>query len=461
MSEYSTMSMDQLWEEVGTAPQVSRAEIFYELGCRYAAKTNYARAEDLFTQSRDLAQKVGEELLASRASYSLGMIYYNRKQYLEAIDFFQVAADGYQLCGRFSWQGDAIFYLAKCLIEIFDYDGAFQTLDFAAELYESEEFSGEAANVYSAKGNLLGYVGRQEEALECFLRAQDLCAEIEDAAGVARVLDRVAAAQLDLGRTSEAVDNLLQAKNTMDYLVLGAEAIYATRRLGEGYKALKEWKLAITCLSQSAQEYRGIGELTQAALADLYRAQCLVQLGELDEADEIFLKVEAYFSSIKQFRQLGILELSQGTLAKQRNDHSGELAHYLKALEMSRKRCDGWLEAVALIYLAEAYLLRSDFAQAQVHIYSVTMNEIGQQLDLANQIKNVRATLLFHEGNNLAAEMLLLEILSAGKGRTLAEERGKASELLARIREQEGRTDDAERLRASAQELERVMNRSN
>ena len=116
MSESSTKSIDQLWEEAAAANKNQRAEILFELGCRYAAKTNYARAEDFFTQSRDLAQQVGEELLASRASYSLGMVYFNRKQYLYAVDFFQNAADGYQLCGRFSWQGDAIFYLAKSLI---------------------------------------------------------------------------------------------------------------------------------------------------------------------------------------------------------------------------------------------------------------------------------------------------------------------------------------------------------
>lgn len=453
MTDFSTLTIDGLWEEAASANKNYRAEILFELGCRFAAKTNYSRAEALFTESRDLASTVGEELLAGRASYSLGMVYYHRKQYLWAVDFFQNAANSYQMCGRFGWQGDAIFFMSQCLIETFDYSGALQNFDFAIDLYESEEQFGDSANTYLSKGTLLGFMGEQSEALESFQRAQELYAQIEDAVGVSRAINCVASALLDLDRIDEAVELLKQAKNTLEYLEDGVAATHAQHRLGEGYKYQGQWLLAIEELEAATAKFKVLEEPVKAALSDLYLAQCLVQLEETARAETLFVQLEAYFTSILHYRYLGLVELSRAILARKCENPRLELAQFKKALTLSLKHNDEWLENAARISLSEYFVEREDFDKAKGHIDKINIAKIGQQLGFLNRTKNVSAACMLRKQDFLAAELLLLEVLGAGKGKILSEERAKASLLLAQIRESEGRMEDAELLRRSSLKL--------
>ena len=59
MSDLSEMNEDQLWEQAGTQVKSERAEALFELGTRFAAVTNWNRAEDLFLESQTLAFAVG------------------------------------------------------------------------------------------------------------------------------------------------------------------------------------------------------------------------------------------------------------------------------------------------------------------------------------------------------------------------------------------------------------------
>lgn len=453
MTDFSTMTADDLWQESASANKNYRAEILFELGCRQAAKMNYSRAESLFTESRDLASAVGEELLSGRASYSLGMVHYHRKQYLWAVELFQNAANSYQLCGRFSWQGDAIYFMTQCLIEINDYPGALLNFDFAIGLYESEDNFSESARTYLGKGTLLGFMGEQAEALECFERAQELYAQIEDAVGVSRAIDCAASALLDLDRVDEAVVLLEQAKNTLEYVGDSLDATHAKHRLGEGFKYQGQWQRAVVELEAASFEFKAQEEPVKAALSDLYLAQCLVQLDETARAETLYVQLEAYFTSIHHYRYLGLVELSRAVLASRCENPRLELAQFKKALTLSLKHSDQWLENAARIALAECFVEREDFDKAKGHVEKINIAKIGQQLGFLNRTKNVSAACLVGNQEYSAAEPLLLEVLGAGKGKVLSEERAKASLLLAQIREKEGRIEDAEKLRLSSEKL--------
>ena len=91
--------------------------------------------------------------------------------------------------------------------------------------------------------------------------------------------------------------------------------------------------------------------------------------------------------------------------------------------------------------------ISTDIFEAKKILEPIPLEEVGEQKSFANQIKVVRANCLNGQGDSIAAEKVLLEVLNTGDGDVLAEIRGKASLLLADIRESEGRLNDAEQLR--------------
>ena len=346
--------------------------------------------------------------------------------------------------------------MSQCLIETFDYSGALQNFDFAIDLYESEEQFADSANTYLSKGTLLGFMGEQPEALESFQRAQELYAQIEDAAGVSRAIDCVASALLDLDRIDEAVELLKQAKNTLEYLEDSVAATHAQHRLGEGYKYQGQWRLAIEELEAASAKFKVLEEPVKAALSDLYLAQCLVQLEETARAETLYVQLEAYFTSIHHYRYLGLVELSRAILARKCENPRLELAQFKKALTLSLKHNDEWLENAARISLSEYFVEREDFDKAKAHLGKINVAKIGQQLGFLYRLKNVSAACLLGDKEYSVAEPLLLETLGAGTGKVLCEERAKASLLLATIRESEGRIEDAQQLRLTSEKLTQV-----
>ena len=453
MSDLSEMNEDQLWELAGTQLKSERAEALFELGTRFAAVSNWNRAEGLFLEAQTLAFAVGESLLGGRTAYSLGLTYSHLENYDSAADQFQIAADTYQMEGRFAWQGDAIYQLAIALAELDNTEMALLNYQFAADLYDSEELGFHVAKSVSAKGELLGYLGRQSQALEAFQLAREKYAEVNDGFNAAKMLDRIGAALMDLDRVREATEAFQQAKDTMEYLEAGADVTYAKHRLGEGLKTLGEYEKAIEILTESAAEYKAAGEHVRAAQSDLYRGQCFVELERFEEAESLFIKLEAYLRSVDSIRMLGMLEISRATIAKKVENWDLAHEHYEKAFAIARKADDDWLEMASRICIAESFVRREDWESAQETLKWVSVEGIGEQQHFSNRIKVVNASCQLGRGNSLEAEQTLLEVLCAGDGEVIAEIRGNASLLLARIREAEGRTEDAEQLRAKGNAL--------
>ena len=453
MSDLSEFTEDQLWELAGNVEKNERAEALFELGTRFAAASNWSRAEDLFMEAQSLAFEAGEQLLGGRSAYSLGLVYNQLENYDSAADQFQLAANTYQLEGRFSWQGDAIYQLAIACAELDNTETALLNYEFASELYASEDLAFHVAKSLSAKGELLGYLGRQSQALEAFQLSREKYAEVNDGFHAAKMLDRIGAALMDLDRIREAVEAFQQSKDTMVYLEAGPDVTYAKHRLGEGLKTLGEYEKAIEILTESAAEYKAAGEHVRAAQSDLYRGQCLIELDNFAEAESLFAKLEAYLRSVNSVRMLGMLEISRATSAKKLENW--DLAHeqYEKALAIAVRADDDWLEMASRISLAESFVHQEKWELALDTLKPVSIEGIGEQQHFSNRIKVVKGTCLLGLGQVLEAEQTLLEVLSVCEGEVIAEIRGEASLVLASIRESEGRIEDAEQLRAKGNAL--------
>ena len=198
------------------------AELLYTLGLLSLESERLDDAEKYMRKLVDLNQRKGE------AQYYLGRIYENRRQYDEAISWYQQVHGG-------DYQFDARLRIADMFGESGRVDEA---VDYLDAMLKGSQSDGSLVRIYITKGELLRISGRYSEAMEVFSTALEIVPGNNDLlyarALVAERLDRIDMLEADIMVILKTEPDNAHALNALGFTLADR-----TERYQEAYDYLK------------------------------------------------------------------------------------------------------------------------------------------------------------------------------------------------------------------------------
>jgi tetratricopeptide (TPR) repeat protein len=235
---------------------------------------------------------------------------------------------------------------------------------------------------------------------------------------------------------------------------LRQSAARALNVLGIILHARGDWEQARTYFPRALEMALDLGDDDLAGLACLNEGVIANSIGNLREARTLYLESIGSFvrsgnsvNAMKAYSNLGLasVDLREWTDAEVYFGRGIEIGERLSHLpQLARLYCN---RAEPLIRVGEYGRARATLQQAEAAAAAV-----GDRASMAETFR-YRGWLSAAEHDDAAAEAHLRRALQTANDDSLALERGKALQQLARLRQQQGRMDEARLLYVQAQEL--------
>lgn len=263
------------------------------------ARSDVASAQDLLEQMDLLAaNRAGQifEAFVIRARGNLlqvqGKLVEAASSYRAAVVLFAESNDRVELARTAS-------SLVGVLAALGEFEEAMRLAEKARSIFEEENLAVRAARLDVNVGNLHHRLGRLDDALRCYERAASVLVKSEDAEAVAGVLINRSIALMLLYRFNEALDGFNEARaycESHGLPSLSTQSEYNRAYLlyltGDSLAALKGMQAA-------ESEFSSRGDLFHVAQCCLDRAEILMELNVADVAEEVCVRADEIFSSLK------------------------------------------------------------------------------------------------------------------------------------------------------------------
>jgi tetratricopeptide (TPR) repeat protein len=264
--------------------------------------------------------------------------------------------------GNVCGMADATRATARMLRELGRLDEAQEQAELSLELATRAGLPYEAARAVNILGTILYVGGSIHQAREMYESALESARELRED-------ELILAACVNLGVVAN-IRGELRAAFTF-YL----ESIAASVRTGNvqasvwGYNNLgllasdaREWMQADLLFHRALELADELGDATISTTLLLNRAEPLIQVGELDAAEEVLNRAEAMAERIQNVRELAEAARFRGLLARRRGDEAGASAHLAHSLLLATRAGLRLERAEALEQMA---LLHHDAGRAE------------------------------------------------------------------------------------------------
>ena len=415
---------------------------------------NFGRARQLFERYLD-ENPEGDH--ASGAQYALAWTYFKQNRYESAARLFRAFLDSEPAPqSDIPYEQDARLRLADCYYALKRYEDA-------VTIYRRVGGKGTDYALYQA-GEALNYAGRPEEAIRSLRRLID---QYPDSRWRPQALYRIGAVHFQQQNYEEARAAYQQLLESYPDHQRAAEAQYG---IGDSYYNAGSMEEAVQAYRTVLEQYPESSTATEAALSLFF---ALSAAGQADRGDELitsieeatpnvslgdrlrFARAKAAYQSGESKKALGLFQTFVRTssatsllpesyyylgLLYADQDDPTPAKNYLQQLvdqyPDSEVQPEGALRLGDLYMDDEAYQKAADAYQAAAE--SDAIND-----ELRAQARYGQSTALLNLDRNDEARDLLNRILNEGRGGPL---QASARLGLARIYEEEGRTDEALKL---------------
>jgi tetratricopeptide (TPR) repeat protein len=140
-------------------------------------------------------------------------------------------------------------------------------------------------------------LGRPQEAMDTFLQARDLYAEIGAARGLMGITRHIGEAYRDVGQHEQAVRHLLDARQMAASIPDPYNEARCLTSLGQVYLRTTEPSSAVNALSEALQIMARLGAQYEQARIRVLLAEALLGLGEPGQAREHYAEALAIYSA--------------------------------------------------------------------------------------------------------------------------------------------------------------------
>lgn len=188
-----------------------------------------------------------------------------------------------------------------------------------------------------AKGNPLHLLVRNQEALICMKRAEEIYAQLGQPFDVAVMQLNQVAVRREMGEYENAITLYHEARKTCKNIgsLAQRDLILASLEgnIGATYWLMGELTNALNAYDRSYNLFEALpggGQETRMAMIDINRANVLEEMDRFSEAERLYIRARDVFASAGHKQEVARAELSLGVLAYRRGQYQAAL-RYLEA----------------------------------------------------------------------------------------------------------------------------------
>jgi len=257
--------------------QTGAAEAMRNIGISYYIKGDYNQALSYYFDALKIAQKVGYKKGIGRLYNNIASIYSNQGKYPEALENHLKALKIREEIGDKQGIAASLNNIASVYSNQGKYAEALEihwkSLKQKEEIGDKQGIAYSLSNIASVYANQLKY----NEALETHLKALKIREEIGDKQGIAWSLNSVAGIYSNQGKNKESLDYYFKASKIQEEIGDKQGLATASQGLGNSYLALKQYDKALTYELKGLQIAQEMGhkELISGcndALSKIYEA---------------------------------------------------------------------------------------------------------------------------------------------------------------------------------------------
>ena len=226
-----------------------KAEYYVGLGICYGQMGLADSSFMYLAQAKEYAENAGSDIATVKVLMTEGLVYMSMGNYDESLEAYQNAlslTEGHQ---------------ERRMIE------------------SKRKLYGNMAGIYYQLGDL-------ENALDLTTKALDISKQIMDSSSLAYNHLRLALVQVDLGKLTEATDNLNQASGWLTLLGDTTTLVYSENTLGKVFEQQEDLDQALHHYTNALNLARTLGDQEEYALTLLSKANVQVKMGDLSGAEQ-------------------------------------------------------------------------------------------------------------------------------------------------------------------------------
>ncbi|MEH2424681.1 MAG: tetratricopeptide repeat protein [Nostoc sp.] len=307
----------ELYERLGNF--AGKAATLHQLGILYANKGEVDQAIALYNQSLEINERIGNVQTKAATLHCLGMIYANKGEVDQAIALYNQSLEINERIGNVQNKAATLNNLASIYADKGEVDEAIALYNQSLEIKERiGNVQGKAATLHQL-GILYANKGEVDQAIALFNQSLEIFERIGDVQGIAMTVQNLGILYANKGEVDQAIALYNQSLEINERIgnVQGKAA--TLHNLASIYADKGEVDEAIALFNQSLQITERIGDV-QGKAATLHQlASIYADKGEVDEAIALYnqsLEIKERIGNVQgkaaTLNQLGILYASKG-----------------------------------------------------------------------------------------------------------------------------------------------------
>jgi CHAT domain-containing protein/Tfp pilus assembly protein PilF len=426
------------------------------LGAGHFALGDLDRALRYYEQSLELAAAVGDHRTRGNALGNIASVHKGRGDYALAAEYYERALETRARTGDRRGQAADLNNLGLVSEALGDLKGAEAHFRRALNLNREDGRERAAANNLTNLANLATRRCRYQTALDLYRDALAARLETSDRQGEALDRQNLGLLHLSWGDYPAALRSLEASLAILQQLEMPLWAAEVRGDIAAVHEAMGNLEAARSQLTRAMAEAGGDPNLAPSLA--LQRADLSTDMGELEQAAELYRDAESGYARLNDTRGRAEAQTGLGYLLLSREDYDAAEEAFSRALQVHESVGDLRPAAMARVRLGDARFLRGDTAAARntyleaIAAYRSVEDPVGQAV-----AEGALAELDLHSGAAAQAERGYASALARIEGQPVAPVRWhlRLGRGLA-LREQ-GRLDEAvAELRAAAADVEAV-----
>lgn len=278
-----------------------KVQLLLDLG-----RANFSDAPDkslkLAMEARDLARELAYGKGYAQALKSIGLVYYNKGDYIETLEFWHLSMNAFDSLGDKAGVANMMSNLGAVYFNKGDdasaLDNYLKSLKLAEELGDTLRIVTTCINIGAVYSNKKA---TRNKELEYYMRALPLSEMIDDKDAIGTVSVNLGEIFLDRGILDSALYFFQKSLNAFD----GSENLpYTLINMGKVFRLQKDYTKAILFQSQAYDYAKSLDSKNDMALALIALAETYTKKGDQKKALNYYLEAEALSKEIGANYQL-------------------------------------------------------------------------------------------------------------------------------------------------------------
>jgi tetratricopeptide (TPR) repeat protein len=347
-----------------------KAEVFYQLGMLYDNKQDFAEALQWYQKSADIFEEIGNKKGLASTYNALGIMYSNRSDYAESIRWCKRSAKIREEIGDRKGMASTYYQLGITYDALQDYASAFRWYEKSAAIFEEIGDLRGMADTYKQLGITYNKQQNYESAIQWYQKSAKIKLEIGDREGLALTYLNLGIISGQLQHYDEALQ-WYQKSSTISEEIGDRDSLAKTyNNLGGMYNHRQDYMAAIQWYKRSADIFEEISN--KKNLAHTYQQLGMTYFNLKDYA----LALQWYEKSIDLMEKIGykkglVATYHQlGITYENKQEYSTALDWYDKSFALAKEIRDFQGMIFTLAQKSLLYFNMEKYPEALINILS-------------------------------------------------------------------------------------------